>query len=92
MLLLQIDSLLWLEYYMKWEEAKRGSEMTFTKAQKMFIGIAIIVVIGVSVGGCQQKPEKYTGPVEKITVAAADYLICALFMLLKIRDFLKKTV
>jgi len=32
--------------------------MTFTRAQKMFIGIAIIVVIGISVGGCQQKPEE----------------------------------
>ncbi len=44
--------------------------MTFTKAQKIFIGIAIIVVIGISAGGCQKKPEKYTGPVEKITLAA----------------------
>jgi len=44
--------------------------MTFTRAQKMFIGIAIIVVIGISVGGCSQQPEEYTGPVEKITVAA----------------------
>ena len=44
--------------------------MTFTKAQKIFIGIAIIVVIGVSVGGCQEKPEEYTGPVEKLTLAA----------------------
>ncbi len=44
--------------------------MTFTKAQKLFIGIAIIAVIGISVGGCQEKPEKYTGPVEKITLAA----------------------
>ncbi|MBA7710231.1 hypothetical protein ES703_119168 [subsurface metagenome] len=44
--------------------------MTFAKAQKMFIGIVIIAVIGVSVGGCQEKPEKYTGPVEKITLAA----------------------
>jgi len=44
--------------------------MTFAKAQKMFIAIAIIAVIGVSVGGCQEQPEKYTGPVEKITLAA----------------------
>ena len=42
--------------------------MTFTKAQKIFVGISIIlVVIGISVGGCQKQPEKYTGPVEKIT-------------------------
>ncbi len=44
--------------------------MTFAKAQKMFIGIVIIAVIGISVVGCQEKPEKYTGPVEKITLAA----------------------
>ncbi len=44
--------------------------MTFTKAQKIFIGITVIVVIGISAGGCQEKPEKYTGPVERITVAA----------------------
>ena len=43
--------------------------MIFTKAQRIFVGIAIIVVIGVSVGGCQEQPEEYTGPVEKITVA-----------------------
>ncbi len=43
--------------------------MTFTKAQKLFITIAAISVIGISVGGCQEQPEKYTGPVEKITLA-----------------------
>ena len=35
------------------------------------IGIVIsaIVVIAISVSGCQKQPEEYTGPVEKITVA-----------------------
>jgi len=47
--------------------------MTFTKAQEIFIGITIIVVLGSSIGGCQKQPEKYTGPVKKITVAAAEY-------------------
>ena len=46
------------------------NKATFTKTQKILIGIAIIVVIGVSVGGCQQQPEKYTGPVDKLTLAA----------------------
>ena len=32
--------------------------MTFAKAQKLFIGIAIVVVIGMSVGGCSQPMEK----------------------------------
>ncbi len=45
------------------------NEITFTRTKKLFIGIAIIAVIAISVGGCQQ-PEKYTGPVEKITLAA----------------------
>ena len=44
--------------------------MTFTKAQRMFIGIAIIVLVGSSIGGCQKQPEEYTGPVEKIALAA----------------------
>jgi len=44
--------------------------MTFTKTQKLFIGITIIVVLGSSIGGCQKQPEEYTGPVEKITLAA----------------------
>ncbi len=44
--------------------------MTLTKTQKIFVGIAIIVLIGISVGGCQEQPEEYTGPVEKITLAA----------------------
>ena len=44
----------------------------FSKDEMMkIIGIfiSVIVVIGISVGGCQEKPEKYTGPVEKITLA-----------------------
>jgi len=49
---------------------RKRNEMTFAKAQKIFIGIAIIVVIGISVGGCQEQPEKYTGPLDKLTVAA----------------------
>ncbi len=44
--------------------------MTFTKAQKIFIGITIIVVLGSSISGCQEQPGKYTGPVVKITLAA----------------------
>ncbi len=34
------------------------------------LSIAIIAVIGISVGGCQEQPEKYTGPIEKVTIAA----------------------
>ncbi len=64
--------------------------MSFAKAQKMFIGIAIIAVIGVSVGGCQEQPEKYTGPVEKITVAAAEYLTGALIYIAEDQGFFEE--
>jgi NitT/TauT family transport system substrate-binding protein len=43
--------------------------MTFTKAQKIFIGIAIIVVIGTSLGGCSQETVKLE-KIEKVTIAA----------------------
>jgi len=36
----------------------------------MGIFISAIIVVGISVSGCQENPEKYTGPVEKITLAA----------------------
>ena len=66
--------------------------------KKTLIGIiaeavAVTVMVAMAVAGCTQgRPEKYTGPVEKITVAAAAYLTEPLFMLLKIRDTLKKMV
>ena len=61
--------------------------MTFTKAQRMLTGMAIIVVIGVSVGGCQ---EEYTGPVEEITVAAAEYLTGALIYVAEDQGFFEE--
>ena len=39
----------------------------------MVIAAVVVVValgIGISIGGCQKKPGEYTGPAEKITVAA----------------------
>ena len=65
--------------------------MIFTKAQKIFVGISIIlVVIGVSAGGCQKQPEEYTGPVEKITVAAAEYLTGALIYVAEDQGFFEE--
>lgn len=64
--------------------------MIFTKAQRMFIAIAIIVLIGIPVGGCQEKPEEYTGPVEKITVAAAEYLTGALIYVAEDQGFFEE--
>ncbi len=66
--------------------------MTSTRAQKMFIGIAVIVVIGISVGGCQEQPAKFTGPVEKITLAAAEYLTGALIYVAEDQGFFEKMV
>jgi len=44
--------------------------------------LVVIIALGLAVGGYlwlrQEEPEKYTGPVEKITVAAAEYLTGAL--------------
>ncbi len=41
--------------------------------------VAVTVMLAMAVAGCTQgRPEKYTGPVEKITVAAAAYLTGAL--------------
>ncbi len=64
--------------------------MTLTKAQKIFIGIAIIVVIGISVGGCQEKPEEYTGPVEKITLAGYAGETAALVYIAEDQGFFEK--
>ncbi len=64
--------------------------MTFTKAQKMFIAIAIIVVIGIPASGCQEQPEEYPGPVDKITVAAAEYLTGALIYVAEDQGFFEE--
>jgi NitT/TauT family transport system substrate-binding protein len=57
------------------------NETTFTKAQRMLTGIAIIAVIGVSVGGCQKQP------VEKVTIALAVEAINALPIIAQEQDF-----
>ena len=44
--------------------------MTLAKAQKISIGIAIVILIGIPVGGCSQPTGKYTGPLDKLTLAA----------------------
>jgi len=53
------------------------------RRSRSWIGILVVIIaLGLAVGGylwlSQEKPEKYTGPVEKITVAAAENLIGAL--------------
>ncbi|MFC2047119.1 ABC transporter substrate-binding protein [Chloroflexota bacterium] len=50
--------------------------MTFIKAQKTFVVIAIVVVIGVLVSGCQEKPEK-PEQFEKVTLGVESGLLSA---------------
>jgi len=64
--------------------------MAFTKAQRICIGIAIIAVLVSSIGGCQKQPEEYTGPVEQITVAAAEYLTGALIYVAEDQGFFEE--
>jgi len=59
--------------------------------KRILIGIIVVAVI---IGGyfwlSQEKPEKYTGPVEKITVAAAEYLTGALVYVAEDQGFFEK--
>ncbi|MFC1907770.1 ABC transporter substrate-binding protein [Chloroflexota bacterium] len=61
--------------------------MTFIKAQQIFTGIAIIVLIGSSIGGCQKQPEEYTGHVEKITVAIGTGPVTSLIHIALIKGY-----
>ncbi|MEE9175364.1 MAG: NrtA/SsuA/CpmA family ABC transporter substrate-binding protein, partial [Thermodesulfobacteriota bacterium] len=54
------------------------------------VTVVMALVIGVSVGGCSQQTEKYTGPVEKITVAAAEYLTGALIYVAEDQGFFEE--
>jgi len=64
--------------------------MALIKVKRLLIGITLIFIIGISVGGCQKQPEKYTGPVEEITVAAAEYLTGALIYIAEDRGFFEE--
>ena len=55
--------------------------------------ITVVVIVGVLIGGylwLNQAEPKYTGPVEKITVAAAEYLTGALVYVAEDQGFFKK--
>ena len=58
----------------------------------IFIAIvAVTVMVATAAAGCTQgRPEKYTGPVEKITVAAAEYLTCALIYVAEDQGFFEE--
>jgi len=61
--------------------------MTFTKAQKIFIGIVIIVVVGISAGGCQGQPGK-PEQFEKVTIGiSATSLLASLVHIAEERGY-----
>ncbi len=65
------------------------------KNEKSYLWVlVIVVVIGLGIGGyfwlSQEQPEKYTGPVEKITVAAAENLIGTPVYIAEEQGFFKK--
>ncbi len=59
--------------------------------KRILIGIIVVAVI---IGGyfwlSQEKPEKYTGPVEKLTVAAAEYLAGTLVYVAEDQGYFEK--
>ncbi|MEE9323093.1 MAG: NrtA/SsuA/CpmA family ABC transporter substrate-binding protein, partial [Candidatus Aenigmarchaeota archaeon] len=58
--------------------------------KKTGILVSVIVVVGILISGCVQQAEKYTGPVEKIIVAAAEYLTGALVYVAEDQGFFEK--
>lgn len=55
------------------------------------VAVAVTVMLAMAVAGCiHEKPEKFTGPVEKITVAAAAYLTGALVYIAEDQGYFKK--
>ncbi len=65
------------------------------RRSRSWIGILVVIIaLGLAVGGylwlSQEKPEKYTGPVEKITVAAAENLIGALVYFAEDQGYFKE--
>jgi len=62
--------------------------------KKIGLFLAVIVVVGFIIGSyfwlSRKQPQKYTGPVEKITLAAAEYLTGALVYVAQDQGFFKK--
>ena len=54
------------------------------------IFISVIVVIVISVGGCQEKPEEYTGPVEKLSIGIQDNIFPALVWVAKGKGYFEE--
>jgi len=57
----------------------------------MSAGVSIIlVVIGISVGGCQEQTGKYTGPVEKISVGATTQELSTLIWIAEAKGYFEE--
>jgi NitT/TauT family transport system substrate-binding protein len=58
------------------------------------LGIIVVMTVGLGIGSFfwlgQDRPEKYTGPVEKITLAAAEYLTGALVYIAEDQGYFEK--
>jgi len=62
---------------------------------RTWVGIPLVLIaLGLAIGGYywlrQKEPERYTGPVEKITVAAAEYLTGALIYIAEDQGFFEE--
>ncbi len=60
------------------------------KSIAIIFAILIVIALGAGIWLSQKKPEKYTGPVEKITVASAEYLTGALIYIAEDQGFFEK--
>ncbi len=57
---------------------------------KLILTAAVLIVMALANSSCVEKPGEYTGPVEKITVAAAEYLIGTPVYIAEEQGFFKK--
>lgn len=68
--------------------------MRFTLSKRILSGITIVVILIIAGMGIwyiqNQEQIKYTGPVEKITVAAANYLTGVLVYIAEDQEFFEK--
>ena len=63
------------------------------KPMSVFIAAVMVVVAlgtGISVGGCQEKPEKYTGPVEKISIGATTQELSTLIWIAEAKGYFEE--
>ncbi len=65
--------------------------MKITNRLYMSVGsLIVLVIIGMSVGGCQEQPKKYTGPVEKISVGATTQELSTLIWIAEAKGYFEE--